>query len=208
VTPSGKQHWNLSQAAAWVVFRDPKLVKEFNNLMGKSWSAHLMYPTMQTGEQTGKISDLCGELISGSLVAWGRPDSASGTMQEIAAIEWESLHLDPPNAYRQFSNRQKEYPWLDIRVKISDMRQLWPGPNGETRVVNKRSRKNWNAVDRKLTMLSEKNIVDLGISDRQLANRLRTMLEPEYESTEIPSKRSLRDYISKLRKSGQLPTRN
>lgn len=208
VAPSGKQHWNLSQAAAWVVFRDPKLVQEFRKLSGKSWSAHIMYPKMQTSDQTGTISNLCEELISGSLIAWGRPDSAGGSMQKIAAIEWESLHLDPPDAYRQLSNKQRDYPWLDIRVKIEDMRQLWPGPNGDTRSVNKRGRKDWEAVDRKLTKLREGSLVDLGESDRQLAGRLRKMLESEYEPAAIPGERSLRYYISKLRMSGQLPARN
>lgn len=129
-------------------------------------------------------------------------------MQEIAAIEWESLQLDPPDAYRQLPNRQRDYPWLDIRVKIPDMRRHWPGPNGDTFPANKRGRKNWEAVDRKLTILINKNIVGSGISDRQLADRLRKMLESEYEPTIIPSERSLRDYISKLRKSGKLPARN
>jgi hypothetical protein len=57
-------------------------------------------------------------------------------------------------------------------------------------------------------MLRKRSEVDLGMSDRELANRLHRGLIAEYPKEKVPGDRALRDYISDLRNGGKLPKRN
>jgi hypothetical protein len=136
------EYWNLSQAAAWVVFRDRSTVDKFGGHSPESWSAYMAYHTMWLCEPVGELTELHHALLKGRLTAMGHADHAGANMEVIPAIEWETLILTPPAAYRRLSNNVKDVPWQNIRVASADIKRLWRAPTE----VDSRFQHNWNAI--------------------------------------------------------------
>ncbi|NQV58659.1 MAG: hypothetical protein HQ502_03275 [Alphaproteobacteria bacterium] len=238
-TPS---YWNLTQAIAWMVFRNLSVTNRFGEPKTEDWSAYMQYPSMwptsaddeaeepRTAPIPGddkerleqrailyasmqdtakkKVDEFREALQSGRITAYGWVNTDQRTIQPIPTIEWQSLILDPPQAFRFATNGQKIYPWDDIRFEAETIATVWPGEPGAIRITKKNPRKDWAAVDRAIGRLPEE-IVDLGMSDRFLAERVMKMMKRnEIDPKLIPGDRALRDYISKQRKSGVLPKRN
>ena len=42
---SNSTYWNLTQALAWVVFRTPKIIEQFDGTKANSWRAFVQYPS-------------------------------------------------------------------------------------------------------------------------------------------------------------------
>ncbi len=235
-------YWNLTQAIAWVVFRDLGATERFGGPESDDWSAFMRYPSMWPNSSDGKaeepqtapipvedneqleqrailyaamqdnakkkIDDFGEALQAGRITAYAWVDTDQRTVLPIPIIEWQSLILDPPQAFRFVTNGQKVYPWDDIRFKTEAIVSVWPGKHGAIRINKKNPRKDWAAVNRAIERLSG-SIVDLDISDRYLAERIvRIMKQDKVDPKLIPGDRALRDYISKQRKAGVLPKRN
>jgi hypothetical protein len=235
-------YWNLTQAIAWVVFRDLSVTKRFGGPKTEDWSAFMLYPSMWPNSTYGraeeprtaanpsddkerleqpailhasmqdnakkKIDEFREALQSGRIMAYGWVNTDQRTVEPIPTIEWQSLILDPPQAFRFATDGQKAYPWDDIWFETEVIASVWPGEPGAIQINKKNPRKDWPAVDRAIGRLSE-TIVDLGMSDRSLAIRVMKMMKQDKVDPKlIPSDRALRDYISKQRKSGVLPKRN
>jgi len=66
---------------------------------------------------------------------------------------------------------------------------------------------NWAAIDLAIVRL-RKSKIDLTSSDRIIALRVQRFMNVRILSEEISGYRSIRDYISKLQKSGNLPPEN
>jgi hypothetical protein len=47
-------------------------------------------------------------------------------MMTIQAIEWETLTVSPPSAYRLLPDNTKDVPWHDIRASSADVQKLYP----------------------------------------------------------------------------------
>jgi hypothetical protein len=164
-----------------------------------------IYQQMQA-EVFERISGLRTALISDQLTAYGRPAETLGALRPISSTEWNSLTIAPPGVYT-FLNGKRVEPWLDVVLKQKAVLAIWPQSGGMVLPKKKRNQKDWEAVDRCLQRLRKSGTVDLSSSDRYLAERILRMLRNELEASEIPSDRALRNHISELRKSGQLPRR-
>ena len=66
---------------------------------------------------------------------------------------------------------------------------------------------NWAAIDLAIVWL-RKSKIDLTSSDRIIALRVQSFINVRILSEEISGYRSIRDYISKLQKLGNLPPEN
>ena len=44
--PQSKSHWNLTETAAWVVFRTLSVVERFSGPSPDHWQAYIMYDSM------------------------------------------------------------------------------------------------------------------------------------------------------------------
>jgi hypothetical protein len=53
-------------------------------------------------------------------------------MMTIPAIEWETLIVRPPSAYRLLPDNTKDVPWHDIRASSADVQKLWRGTSETT----------------------------------------------------------------------------
>ena len=129
MTRFDEPHWNLAQAAAWVVYRERKLVDDLGNADTDSYAAIRMYPTMRPDhrKQHGKLSALHNALSDGRLKANGYHEDAPDTLAEVPAEAWSDLNLNPPSAYDRRYPGKMYKPWRRIRIKSADMNKLWRG---------------------------------------------------------------------------------
>jgi hypothetical protein len=121
-----RKHWNLSQAAAWVLYRDERWVKELAKDAGLSFGAMQLYPSLhpRPDPPIGSQKELHHALLDVRLVATGVRLKSNSDRQVIPEESWIDLHLHPPRAYRQLDQFE---PWTNIRVKGADCRKLWRG---------------------------------------------------------------------------------
>lgn len=121
--------WNLAQAAAWVVYRENKLVDNLIYSTAESFAAIGMYRNMwpEHRKQHGKLSALHNMLSDGRLKAKGYHEGAPDTLAEIPAEAWSNLDLHPPRTFDHQYPRKRYEPWKDIRVKSADVKKLWRG---------------------------------------------------------------------------------
>ncbi len=85
--------WNLSQAAAWVVYRKRKLVEEFAEESADNWRALIVYPDMHKHKRVGDLDELVTQLEQGKLTAWGRRNDIEDKLEAIPAREWADLRI-------------------------------------------------------------------------------------------------------------------
>ncbi len=107
-----------------------------------------------------KIDEFREALQSGRITAYAWVNAERGAVRAIPTIEWQSLVLDPPQAYRSATDGRRVYPWGDILFEIEAINSVWPGEPGAIRINTKRPRKDWAAVNRAIDRLSG-SIVDL-----------------------------------------------
>ncbi len=119
------KYWNLAMAAAWVKFRKRGIVDKFDGPSPESWSARNIYDSMWETKPVEASLTLQSALISGKPIAFGHRSAPGASMETIPSLEWETLILDPPTAYRRLPNTLKDEPWINIRVEGADAQKLW-----------------------------------------------------------------------------------
>lgn len=112
-------------AAAWVKFRKRGIVDKFDGPSPESWSARNIYDSMWETKPVEASLTLQSALISGKPIAFGHRSAPGASMETIPSLEWETLILDPPTAYRRLPNTLKDEPWINIRVEGADAQKLW-----------------------------------------------------------------------------------
>ena len=163
------------------------------------------YSKMQQ-EARFRINQLHAALIDGRIQAEGLVRENTGLMQSISTIDWTTLIFNTPAPYRRNEQNFKIYPWTDIHLNKNEVIELWPSTGGLKPEGKSKGRKNSAAIDLAIGSL-RKNKIDLTASDRIIAMRVQRSMNGRYSSKEIPGDKSLRNHISKLRKSGNLPPR-
>ena len=114
--------WNLSQAAAWVVYRKRKLVEQFSVQSADGWRALVLYPE---NERVGDLDELVNALTLGKLTALGRGWGVNEKLEEIPAREWDDLEISPPFIYRSRPSGGRIEPWTGLKFKGGDLKKLW-----------------------------------------------------------------------------------
>lgn len=78
--------WNLSQAAAWVVYREKALVEQCAKPTASSFSAIELYPSMWPNgrKQHGSLKDLHAALRGGEIEARGYHCDKHNSLAPIA----------------------------------------------------------------------------------------------------------------------------
>ena len=75
--------WNLSQAAAWVVYRNRKLVEEFFEQSPDSWGGLILFPKMHGYKRVGNLDELKNALSRNDITAWGRRNVIDDELEAI-----------------------------------------------------------------------------------------------------------------------------
>ena len=116
-----------TDTAAWIVYRENKLVERLSASESGAFGAIGMYPTMWPKDRkaVGKLEELHDALTSGRLTARGYRKSGQRVLIDIPKREWADLHLAPPYAYNAAQLTQKIEPWCSIQVDAADMKRLW-----------------------------------------------------------------------------------
>jgi hypothetical protein len=70
--PRNTPHWNLTETAAWAVFRNLSLVERFSDPAPDHWQAYMMYDSMWLCPKVTEPSELGDALRSGRLSAMER----------------------------------------------------------------------------------------------------------------------------------------
>ena len=130
--PKNTPHWNLTETAAWIVFRNLSVVERFSDPAPENWQAYMMYESMWLCPKVAEPSELGDALRSGRLSALGRSGDPGSKMMTIPAIDWETLIVSPPSAYRLLPDNTKDVPWHDIRASSADVQKLWRGTSETT----------------------------------------------------------------------------
>lgn len=118
------QHWNLAQAAGWVVYRDRRVVEELAEPSPQCFFLIGAYPTMHDYTARASLNDLRDALRDGRLVATGRRANGDGYRETIPTVEWMDLRLAPPRAGLR-GDRGWIEPWAGIMVNGADVKRLW-----------------------------------------------------------------------------------
>jgi hypothetical protein len=185
-----KLFWTLIEAAAWVTFRDLRVVDRFSQARPGDWSAFLAYPSERTQyEEVGKPLELFDVLRAGALQAYGRPASQDGPIEPIPSIEWHDLIPDVDGPYRRAVSRTKIEPWLGICIKRADVERQWRGQDE----IDGRSHFDSNWFKRGFAQLNEQH-------PKMSKNRLIEELQMQFKAEtgrEPPSRTQVQRYIKR-----------
>jgi hypothetical protein len=210
-SPPNEDGWAsyLAYPSMWEIPKEHSDYELFKGAIDKTDTDQLelrsdLYKQMQIDASELQMS-FQKALIDGHITAFGCSVAGNGKTEDIQAIEWNSLNLDPPNAYRLDQNEQKIFPWTDIHLDRQKVIGLWPAKGGMKLIPKKHGSNNWKAVERKINALKESPSSILNKSIREISKHLRKVLTNEYTNAEVPGDKSLRNYISGLRSSGIIP---
>jgi hypothetical protein len=188
--PNNRVYWGLSEASAWVVFRDPLVVDLFSPPQPESWVAYMMYPSHWSAAQIGEQLEIFAALKDGRLSATGRSADAISRREAIPAIEWSDLIPDVDGPYRRLEDGTKAQPWIDILVSRADVERLWR----RTSEVEGRSKFSKVWFQDRYRQLKEANP---GSSKNELMEDLSDQFQEETRR-EAPSRSSLQNYLKGL----------
>jgi hypothetical protein len=185
--PFDDKYWNLSQACAWVVYREKQLVKDFNVTDRTAYMALGMYPSMWPAgrKQYDAVEDLRRALERGHLKASGYRRNTPDRLEEVPAAEWTDLVLRPPLV--SFAGQPNNQPWNAVRLLSADVQRLWRSVNE----VDGRSKYNWAALREIYEVLQTQN-------PRMTKNELILELQGTYEdrrNKKAPSRSAIQNKI-------------
>lgn len=193
IGPFDQPYWNLAQAAAWVVYRDRKLVERFENVGPLQFGAIGMYPSMDPKAKNpkGTLPLLRKALADGRLDALGRRESDTAPREPIPMHEWNGLVLRPPYAYAAENLTAQIQPWQNILVPSADVKKLWRSSDE----VAGRSRIDWSAV--KAIHDDQKSKLP-DVSQNRLIDEIQRAFEERFNK-KPPSRTSLQTKIKSWR---------
>lgn len=182
--------WNLAQAAAWVVYREEKLVDSLANPTAESFAAIGMYRTTWPDhrKQHGRLSALHNALSDGRLRAEGYHEDAPDKVAVIPAEAWSDLSLHPPSAYdRRYPGKMYE-PWKDIRVKSANVKKLWRGTDERLG----RTKFDWGKIR---VIYEDLKVRNPDISQNMLIQEIQLEYASRRKNDKAPSRSSIRTKI-------------
>lgn len=130
------KYWNLTQAAAWVVYRKRELVEKFAEQSAYGWKGLIVFPKMHGYKRVGNLDELKNALFRDDFTAWGRKNDIDDELESIPSREWPDLYISPPSVKRSHPKAGQIEPWTDLRFESSDLKKRWRSPwdtEGRTR---------------------------------------------------------------------------
>lgn len=190
-TPFDAKYWNLAQGAAWVEFRERRLVEEFVAADRDAYMALGLYPSMwPTGrERTGNVAELHRALVEGQLTSWGYRLTDPYHLTAIPAVEWTDLVITPPVARVAGRSGGGAERWTDIRVLSADMKRLWRG----THEVSGRSKYDWDAIR---SIYDEQRALNPDFSQNELIIELQGVFRDRF-NREPPSRSTIQAHLKR-----------
>lgn len=190
-TAFDSKYWNLAQAAAWVEYRDRRLVEEFVAADRDAYMALSMYPLMwpPDRERHGKVDELRLALEDGRLTAWGYRLTDPHHLTAIPLGEWTDLVITPPFARvagRSGADRER---WVDIRVHGADMKRLWRG----THEVSGRTKYDWDAIR---SIYDEERASNPDFTQNELIDEIQRVFEARF-NRDSPARTTIQSHMKR-----------
>lgn len=186
-----QKYWNLSQAAAWVVFRNMAVVDRFTHPSDDGWSSFMFYPDMRKEfTEHGVTTELFDKLRSGQLIALGRRGAEGAMFEVIPPVEWHDLVCDVAGPYRRLETGVRDQPWREIRVLRADVEKGWRRLS-ETQARSKYD-KPW--IKNKFVELRRTN---QALSQNELIVEIESQYQEE-KNKKPPSRTTIQRYIAGL----------
>lgn len=169
------KYWNLAQAAAWVEFRERRLVEDFGAADRDAYIALGLYPSMwpTSRERCGSVAELHCALVEGQLTSWGYRLTDPEHLIAIPAAEWADLVISPPLARVAGRSAGDWERWTQVRVRSADMKRLWRG----THEVSGRTKYDWAAIK---TIYDEQRASNPDFSQNELIDEIQRVFEARY----------------------------
>jgi hypothetical protein len=173
--PFDDKYWNLSQACAWVEYREKQLVNDFSVADRNAYMALGMYPSMWPAgrKRHGSVENLRRALEQGRIKSSGYRRHTPDSLEEIPATEWTDFVIRPPLV--GFSGQPSNQPWSAVRVLSADMKKLWR----DIAEASLRTKFDWAdiktmydaIVDRQPTMSTNKKIEEFQLEFAERFNK-------------------------------------
>jgi hypothetical protein len=185
------KYWNLAQAAAWVEYRERRLVEELVAADRDAYMALGMYRSMWPSgrERRGTVDELRRALEDDRTTAWGYRRTDPDHLTAIPAAEWTDLVITPPFARvagRSGGDRER---WVDIRILSADMKRLWRGPHE----VSGRTKYDWAAIR---TIYDEQRTSNPDFSQNELITELQGVFRDRF-NREPPSRTTIQGHLKR-----------
>lgn len=121
--------WNLTQAWAWIRWRDPAKVAEFAAETHLGLAEAVMYPDGSPIVAEDHRRALLTALQDGRLAVRGIAAEAAGAAAvTIPAADWAGLVPVAPSEARHVKGRK--VAWRGLAFRQADLLRLWPGRTG------------------------------------------------------------------------------
>jgi hypothetical protein len=183
-------YWNLAQAALWVRFRRPSLVKRFEVADRDAYVAVNFYSKMDpdTKNEISSVLELEKALQTGKAKARGYFGNDPVQPKDIPCEQWIYLSLRPPYAYDQRHVGSDIEIWSDITVRSQDLKRLWRGHN-ETSL---RQKYDWEEV-KGFYLRAKDDFPDA--SQNNLIDKTQMYYDAEHKAGSAPSRPSIQNHI-------------
>ncbi|MFC3675266.1 hypothetical protein [Ferrovibrio xuzhouensis] len=124
--------WNLTQAWAWIRWRDPAKVAAYASESHLGIAEEIVFPDGVPVVEDDHRGALLRALQGGGLVARGMAaaSGAAPTAVAIAAADWQTLVPVAPSEARHTTGRK--VAWRGLSFAAADLTRLWPGRGGAT----------------------------------------------------------------------------
>ena len=190
-TAFDRRYWNLAQAAAWVEYRERRLVEEFVAADSEAYMALGMYPSMWPPgrEKHGTVDELRRALEDGQLTSWGYRLTDPDHLTTIPAGEWADLVITPPVALVAGRSGRGRERWTNIRVRSADMKRLWRGPHE----VSGRTKYDWAAIR---TIYDEQRASNPDFRQNELIDEIQRVFEARF-NRESPGRTTIQDHLKR-----------
>ena len=151
--PFDDKYWNLSQACAWVEYREKQLVNDFSVADRNAYMALGMYPSMWLAgrKRHGSVENLRRALEQGRIKSSGYRRHTQNSLEEIPAAEWTDFVIRPPLV--SFAGQPNNQPWNVVRLLSADMQRMWRSVDE----VDGRSKYDWAALREIYEVLQTQN---------------------------------------------------
>ena len=121
--------WNLTQAWAWIRWRDPARLMAFAAETHLGIAEAILNPDGAAVVEEDHRGALLAALQDGRLAVRGLPaDDSAATAIAVPAADWRDLVPVAPSQARHVKGRR--VAWRGLRFRAADLQRLWPARPG------------------------------------------------------------------------------
>jgi hypothetical protein len=130
--PINSPFWNLSQTLLWILFRDPKWIRDYQEEPETGFGGEILYGASFKGKNVHSAeNELLQALQTGKINATGLQNGL-GDPIDIATDTWAYLIFKsiPPRAAPSGAPRKGSSMYSQLQLPSQDIKNIWPTTGG------------------------------------------------------------------------------